>query len=225
MKRKERFRLLRKPKQYSIADVLQHVEANTNKKTGPQIDFDGDTIRMGSQRYQVFKYKGTRCVGCGVQGRYFFKEKHYPSSCWHFNLYAVDGDGNEVLMTKDHIVPKARGGRDILDNYQPMCAQCNALKADTIGSEMAGFASRLELIKFLTEVQDGQHRNYHREHFDVVEGLLITLGRLNRFNPDQKFSCTDVVVRATTERVLLPVDVIRLSDRVMQAMSKGNCNE
>ena len=45
----------------------------------------------------------------------------------HFNLYAVE-DGRYVLMTKDHILAKARGGTDELYNYQTMCCTCNNLK-------------------------------------------------------------------------------------------------
>lgn len=33
-------------------------------------------------------------------------------------------------MTRDHIVPRARGGRDIGWNIQISCAECNVLKSD-----------------------------------------------------------------------------------------------
>lgn len=45
----------------------------------------------------------------------------------HFNLYAEE-DGRYVLMTKDHVLAKARGGTDELANYQTMCCTCNNLK-------------------------------------------------------------------------------------------------
>jgi hypothetical protein len=48
------------------------------------------------------------------------------------NLYAIDKNGNEILMTKDHIVPKSKGGANALYNYQPMCSHCNAEKADVM---------------------------------------------------------------------------------------------
>lgn len=46
------------------------------------------------------------------------------------NLYGYDKDGNEVLMTKDHIVPKSLGGRNCLENYQTMCCVCNCNKGN-----------------------------------------------------------------------------------------------
>jgi hypothetical protein len=33
-------------------------------------------------------------------------------------------------MTKDHIHPKAKGGAEKLENFQPMCSPCNSYKAD-----------------------------------------------------------------------------------------------
>ena len=51
---------------------------------------------------------------------------------YHFNLYAIGENGNWILMTKDHITPKSRGGRDHLSNLQTMCDQCNNRKGDTI---------------------------------------------------------------------------------------------
>jgi len=45
-----------------------------------------------------------------------------PQNCgYHFNLYAIDENGNEVMMTKDHILAKARGGKDKIDNFQSCC--------------------------------------------------------------------------------------------------------
>lgn len=32
------------------------------------------------------------------------------------------------MLTKDHIIPKAKGGRDILSNYQTACKVCNEEK-------------------------------------------------------------------------------------------------
>jgi len=44
------------------------------------------------------------------------------------NLYAINAAGEEVLMTKDHILPRVLGGKDHIDNYQPMCQVCNSEK-------------------------------------------------------------------------------------------------
>ena len=97
--------------------------------------YDGLLINMTSQRYQLFKLKGCDCVRCGIKGQYFAIERTPPISPdmpagWHLNLYALDSANNEVMMTKDHIIPKSRGGKNNLDNYQPMCIICNAMKSN-----------------------------------------------------------------------------------------------
>jgi len=99
-------------------------------------DFDGHMVKMYSQRYQLFAVKGVKgveCVGCGLKGEYFGLEKNkgQEGNRYHFNLYGIR-DGAEVLITKDHIVPKSKGGQNILDNYQVMCFNCNIEKGDSL---------------------------------------------------------------------------------------------
>jgi hypothetical protein len=135
---------------YPIEDVLIHVRGNTSVKNKNLLyqTFDGDKVKIRSDRLLLFKNRGTRCVGCGIEGKYFAKEKHSKDRTWHFNLYAVDREGNEVLMTKDHIQPKAKGGKDAQYNYQPMCRRCNVLKGDTMPKQLPSKKkTKLELEK------------------------------------------------------------------------------
>jgi 5-methylcytosine-specific restriction endonuclease McrA len=89
---------------------------------------------MGSHRYELFATKGIRCVECGIEGSYFALEKDITDSTskFHLNLYGKDEKGDEVMITKDHILPKSKGGENRLSNYQPMCYKCNQKKADKI---------------------------------------------------------------------------------------------
>lgn len=117
---------------YSIEDVLS--KRNFLNSSEDSVDFQGDLIHMNSDRYHTFAEKGLKCVECGIEGIYFAKERdRHGSSRWHFNLYAVDNvTGEEVLMTKDHIIPKSKGGENNLSNYQTMCCKCNVKKGDTL---------------------------------------------------------------------------------------------
>lgn len=74
------------------------------------INFDGDPLKATSLRYKVF-HNSLKCCICGIEGKYFAKERSLPavSDKFHLNLYALDEKGNEVLMTKDHIIPKSKG--------------------------------------------------------------------------------------------------------------------
>ena len=94
---------------------------------------DGDEIKVSSQRYKVFFTLGCDCDICGSKGSFFAKERTLNmKERYHLNLYAIDENGEEVLMTKDHIIPKSKGGKNTLDNYQQMCVKCNVKKGNTI---------------------------------------------------------------------------------------------
>ena len=129
---------------YSIEYVKKLWEGSkvVYESTGkwPIIDVgNGICVTMDSDRYSNFFINGTDCVSCGLKGEYFWLETFnvkksksgaYYKNKWHFNLYGIDADGCEMRLTKDHIVPRAAGGADSLDNYQPMCERCNSRKAD-----------------------------------------------------------------------------------------------
>lgn len=91
-------------------------------------EFNGHLIKPNSLRYRTFFSKGLKCVTCGVEGEFFAVEKNPGDEHPHLNLYAKRNDGSEVLMTKDHIQPKSKGGRDVLKNMQTMCTCCNMAK-------------------------------------------------------------------------------------------------
>ena len=118
---------------YSIDEILEQVDI-TNRSQ-PFGIFGGSKMFLTSSRYRNFKKNGITCKKCGLVGKFFGKEMdavQSSSGCekWHFNLYAIRKDGSEVLMTKDHIVPKAKGGINHIDNYQTMCVKCNRKKGD-----------------------------------------------------------------------------------------------
>ena len=117
---------------YSIDAVREKVKDVLFEKDKrlAKIDFDGDLIKGNSQRYQTFFTKGCKCVKCGIEGKFFAKERFPENKVYHLNLYAIDQDGNEVLMTKDHIIPKSKGGSSNISNYQTMCTICNRNKGN-----------------------------------------------------------------------------------------------
>lgn len=106
-------------KRYDIQDVLSQLEKTYHS-------FDGNLVKMGSQRYKLFHRDGTECVTCGVKGTHFKLQRSKGSKRFHFNLFTDEG----VLMTKDHIIPKSKGGLNTLDNYQVMCTHCNTKKGN-----------------------------------------------------------------------------------------------
>jgi 5-methylcytosine-specific restriction endonuclease McrA len=86
-------------------------------------------VRMNSIRYHLFA-RSPVCACCGRVGTVMMLDVHSVMySRAHFNLYAVEGN-KLILMTRDHIVPRSRGGHDVLDNLQTMCTTCNNAKGD-----------------------------------------------------------------------------------------------
>ena len=102
-------------------------------------------VTMESHRYQLFLEKGTVCKKCGLKGTFFALEKHRSEgevdtkkSTWstsdkyHFNLYGIAKNGDQVMLTKDHIIPRSKGGKNNLNNYQTLCIKCNSKKSDSV---------------------------------------------------------------------------------------------
>ena len=81
------------------------------------------------RRLRVFHTHGTRCASadCHKEGIYLIKAKNTDGG-FHVDLYTEDFE----LMTIDHIIPKSKGGKNSIENLQPMCHTCNTKKADTL---------------------------------------------------------------------------------------------
>jgi len=90
-------------------------------------------VKMTSARYWLFK-SNPSCVVCGRTGsimvlqRDSIRSRSRGCDKVHFNMYAVEPDGFRVLMTKDHILPASKGGKNHHDNFQTMCTICNGIK-------------------------------------------------------------------------------------------------
>lgn len=78
-------------------------------------------------RYLNFIKHGFKCAKCGIEGKYVNLETNYKGN--HFNVYA-EKDGEKIMLTKDHIYPKSKGGLNNIKNYQVLCEKCNTKKAD-----------------------------------------------------------------------------------------------
>lgn len=96
-------------------------------------------VRVSSPRLKTFK-DSVVCAGCGISGAFFAIEQAINDGGQgpHLNMYAVLENGKEVLMTADHIIALADGGKDSLDNLQTMCYPCNHKKASLASKKMCG---------------------------------------------------------------------------------------
>lgn len=96
-------------------------------------EINGVNVKLSSERYPVFQ-SSVVCVHCGLVGSFFGIERTDKSHTdnYHLNLYGINADGEEVLFTKDHIIPRSKGGKNAQYNYQTMCVECNGKKGSEI---------------------------------------------------------------------------------------------
>lgn len=75
---------------------------------------------------ELYNAKGTACACCEDEGVHLVISSNKKGTAKFFELYTSDW----TVMTKDHIVPKSKGGKDRMTNYQPLCRWCNSIKSD-----------------------------------------------------------------------------------------------
>ena len=104
---------------------------------------NGVEVTTSSLRLKSFLQNGVKCAhpGCPFEGSYFAIEKTPPGRSatsnrkYHLNLWGVDPEDEQpVLMTVDHVIAKALGGLDELQNTQTMCCWHNWRKGSKEGS-------------------------------------------------------------------------------------------
>ena len=129
--------MLKQIKTFSIKDVESLVKndscnwnGNRFEKKKNDITLEGYRVYTRSLRYKTFIEKGYKCVCCGRVGTHYVLEQDVAQNSHraHFNLYSDDN----ILMTKDHILPRSKGGKDDIENLQTMCQICNTAKGNKI---------------------------------------------------------------------------------------------
>lgn len=80
-----------------------HIDRKEFERQEPRRKANSYTVKK-SVRKAVFEKHGEICLSCG----------------------AVDD------ITLDHVVPVSKGGKNTLDNLQPLCRRCNTIKHDKI---------------------------------------------------------------------------------------------
>lgn len=141
--------------QFPVDQIMARLKGGGSHMVLP----NGDTVPV-THVLRVFRRHGIVCQGCGLKGS-VFKEWQTVTGVY-VNLFAVAPDGEHLMMTVDHITPRARGGTGRLDNLQPMCSKCNTLKADgstaTTAAAAAAAAALLPQTPFATDEECSAER-------------------------------------------------------------------
>jgi ATP adenylyltransferase len=115
----------------------------------------------GSIRYEVLKRAKGRCELCGVSNE-------------------------EKALEVDHIVPKNKGGKDYIDNYQALCYSCNSNKRDLDDTDFrnlnAQYQNRERNCVFCSVDQnevvfESEMAIAFKDRFPVTQGHLLIIPR------------------------------------------------
>lgn len=140
---------------WSLGDTVRQVRGGYSRITGHQscidvpsiVACDGDRVMRQRSYYPLsnrtlFARDGYLCMYCGKQ--YF------------------DGD-----LTRDHILPKSRGGQDVWENVVAACRRCNQFKGDRtldqLSMELIALPYRPNLAEYLALVNDRRIRSDQME--------------------------------------------------------------
>jgi len=113
--------------QFKIDQIIPLIRCNRKAR----VQLCEQSVPVNSLSLRCFRAHGTNCARCGIKGIYFLLERDARENRFSLRLYAQSESGVEIPMTVDHIKPKSKGGKDNLNNLQPLCYLCNQVKKDT----------------------------------------------------------------------------------------------
>jgi CRISPR/Cas system Type II protein with McrA/HNH and RuvC-like nuclease domain len=129
---------------WTIEEVMKLLQDNKGRKV---ITHNKVEIRLKSHKNILFLNKQHSCKICKLPVTYVALEKLQKDiKMYHFNYYTIHPKTKqEILFNVDHIIPKSKGGSDIITNMQLTCEICNTVK----GNKISIFNYWLERIKGL----------------------------------------------------------------------------
>ena len=80
----------------------------------------------GVERYPNARIRAERLKEARVHGRHTWEQ--FQALKDEFDRRCVKCGTRHFPVERDHIVPVYMGGRDTIDNIQPLCAYCNSSK-------------------------------------------------------------------------------------------------
>lgn len=114
---------------WSISDVIKFLKKAGTRKFN--IPYQGVEVTLKSLK-NVLILNQNICQICKLPVTYAVLEKvHKDVKTYHFNYYTIHPETKkEILFNIDHIVPKSKGGNNLITNLQLTCELCNTQKGN-----------------------------------------------------------------------------------------------
>lgn len=112
----------------------EHALLSFRKKHGREVGiFHNKVCYKQGNGNRLFK-RQPYCACCGLKAQGWklvcnSNPKILKKDIWTLNLFA-EVNGELIEFTRDHIIPKSRGGNGDISNFQTLCFDCNNLKGN-----------------------------------------------------------------------------------------------
>jgi hypothetical protein len=110
----------KKKPEIQLIEELSFEEVIENGRLIPGIFFGS------AKRLKIFRKIGYCCISCDRKATKLKKYRRLSDNSLFWSICSKD----DVEMTIDHIIPKSLGGKNEIDNFQPMCMSCNIAKGN-----------------------------------------------------------------------------------------------
>lgn len=153
-------------------------------------------LNVSIRRMECFAVYGTGCVSCLRHKGNVILVEEWPNGQIHVDLYQKNPDGTKVLMNIDHVIPKSKGGKNDITNYQPMCQPCNSKKGNKIDQVAKEIESFIKAKIIYNMLFSGEFERWNEEVFmphvrgdenckskgDVIKELDEMIQRQSKYN-------------------------------------------
>lgn len=143
------------------------------------VEIDDKKIKLPIFRERYFFYLfNSKCNCCGLEGSHFAINEQLlkdEKSLYHLNFISFVNN-KYTLLTKDHIIPRSRGGKNCNDNYQLLCEYCNGIKSNSLISNNQLYSLTLlqnEKNCFQNNKEKKDYIKNVREHMILINNLVV----------------------------------------------------
>ena len=113
-----------KQKNYQVVKYGKHGGIIIQEKSMTQLQID---FKEHSRLTVFAQPGGLVCKHCGLIGTRLIL-RMTPNGQKHWEVISDD----LIPLTVDHILPRSKGGKNIMENYQTLCVYCNQKKGNNL---------------------------------------------------------------------------------------------